>query len=298
MATARRRIGRKAALSLTLGGCALAAAGIALPAGSARAGDGRASSLAPSTIVIDTDDRMSFADYGKAHGIGPAVLAARFGATGVVRCGAAVGTGQIVGSSGVLVTAAHVIFEPGGRPRGQGSSCTFQIDAGGRRQIIPIDVSGVVCGSTEPYAKPAIRDWAVLPLERPVIGARPYPLAGSLAVPGKVVLSSAARSGGVESRSLELCTARLVTERSPSGTREVALDCDAEGGTSGAALLTPTGGFVGIYVGFRSAHPGQPGPFSMSHYNFGVTADGALHGAIAKVAAGAAARGQTLSAAR
>ncbi|MCK0198056.1 serine protease [Ancylobacter sp. 6x-1] len=243
--------------------------------------------LAPSAIIIGQDGRLSMDDYARTYQMSPATVKSRFGATGIVRCGTAVGTGQLVGSSGVLVTAAHVIFEPGGRPRGTGANCTFQIDAGGRRQVVPINVAGVVCGSTEPYATPAVRDWAVLPLEHAVIGAQPYRLAGSMPVPGKLVLAAAARSGGVENHSLEQCNARTVTERSPSGTREVAIDCNAEGGTSGAALLTPAGGFLGVYVGFRSAHPGEPGPFSTSHYNFGVTADGAMQRAIAEVSGGA-----------
>lgn len=255
---------------------------------------GVSSSLSPSAIMIDQDDRLSPADYAAAHNLPANVVASRFGATGVVRCGGAVGTGQLVGSSGVLVTASHVLFEPGGQPRGSAGSCTFDIVAGGRHVVVPILTQHVVCGATEPYANPAVRDWAVAPLERPVAGVKPYPLAGGIAVPSRIVLAAAARSGGVENHSLELCSARKVTGSSPSGVREVAIDCDAEGGTSGAALLTENGAFAGVYVGFRSAHPGTAGPFSMTHYNFGVTAEGALRKAIADTAA----RAQPLSASR
>lgn len=254
-------------------------------AGPAPAFDPRSAApeLSPSAIVINEDDRLGPAEFGAAHGLTAQQVATRFGATGVVRCGGAVGTAQLVGSTGVIVTAAHVLFEPGGGSRAKGGGCTFDIVVGGKRTVVPILASEVVCGATEPYGNPAIRDWAVAPLQKPVAGARPYTLASPIGLPSRIVLAAAARSGGEENHSLELCSARKVTATSPSGVREVAIDCDAEGGASGAALLTESGGFAGVYVGFRSAHPGQSGPFSMSHYNFGVTAEGALRKAIMEV---------------
>lgn len=251
-------------------------------------------SLPPSAVVIDEDGRLSLEDYARANSLSSKAVAARFGATGVVRCGQAVGTGQLVGASNVVVTAAHVLFAPGGHSRGAGAVCTFEIDAGGRRQVVKLKLDTVQSGCKEPYAEPAIRDWAVAALAEPVMGVRPYTLASAMSVPGDIVLTSAARSGGVEIHSLERCKAREVTGTSPAGLREVAIDCDAEGGTSGAAMLTDTGGFLGVYVGFRSAHPGEAGPFSMSHYNFGLTAEGTMRQAIMEVVS----RNQPLSASR
>ena len=251
-------------------------------------------SLPPSAVVIDEDDRLSPEDYARANSLSAKAIAARFGATGLVRCGQAVGTGQLVGASNVVVTAAHVLFAPGGHSRGEGAACTFEIDAGGRRQVVELKLDTVQSGCKEPYAEPAIRDWAVAALAAPVVGVRPYTLAAAMNVPADIVLTSAARSGGVENHSLERCKAREVTGTSPAGLREVAIDCDAEGGTSGAAMLTDTGGFLGVYVGFRSAHPGKAGPFSMSHYNFGLTAEGTMRQAIMEVVS----RNQPLSASR
>jgi hypothetical protein len=241
-------------------------------------------SLPSAAILIDADDRLTPTEYARANGLSPTQMAGRFGATGIVRCGGAVGTGQLVEASNVLVTAAHVLVAPGGTPRGAGEDCTFEIDAGGERQRVPIEVERAVSGAREPYAMPAVHDWAVAPLLYPVREVQPYALAPAMKVPGPVVLVAAARSGGEESHSLERCSARQVTARGPGGLREVALDCDAEGGTSGSALLTQKGGLVGIYVGFRSTHPGTPGPFSMSHYNFALTVEGPLRHAILSAA--------------
>lgn len=263
----------------------LAACGIAvsvLPAAAIERKSAATGNLPSSAIIIDQDDRLSRDDYARANGLAAAAVTARFGATGLVRCGSAVGTGQLVGANNVLVTAAHVLFAPGGEPRGRGAACTFEITAAGKRLKIPVDVDKVVCGAREPYSQPAVKDWAVAPLASPVKGVRPY-MPVVMGVPGDIVLAAAARSGGEEYYSLQSCHARQVTARAPSGLREVAIDCDAEGGVSGAALLSPDGGFLGVYVGFRSAHPGKVGPFSMSHYNFGLSAEGALRAAIDEV---------------
>ena len=287
-----RRAGGRGALGVAL------LLSVPLLASGACAGEQRnvaaGASLPSAAILIDGDDRLSPADYARANGLSPSQMDGRFGATGVVRCGGAVGTGQLVEASNMLVTAAHVLVAPGGAPRGTGEECTFEIDAGGERQRVPILVERAVSGAREPYAMPAIHDWAVAPLLYPVRAVRPYALAPAMKVPGPVVLVAAARSGGVESHSLELCSARQVTAQGPEGLREVALDCDAEGGTSGSALLTPKGGLVGLYVGFRSAHPGTPGPFSMSHYNFALTVEGPLRHAIMS----AARRSEPLTASR
>ncbi|MGA0563942.1 S1 family peptidase [Ancylobacter sp. VNQ12] len=250
--------------------------------------------LPSAAILIDGDDRLTPEQYAQANGLSPAQVTRRISATGLVRCGGAVGTGQLVGANDVLVTAAHMLFAPGGAPRGDGGDCTFEIDAGGVRQSVPILVERAVSGSREPYAAPAVRDWAVAPLADPVREVRPYALGPAMKVPGPVVLVAAARTGGVESRSLERCSARQVTAQAPGGLREVALDCDAEGGTSGSALLSEKGDFLGVYVGFRSAHPGTPGPFSTSHYNFALTVEGPLRRAIASLTS----RSQPLTASR
>lgn len=249
--------------------------------------------LPSSALVIDTDDRQTPAEFARDLGLSLPQLATRFGATGLVRCGGAVGTGQLVGAGNVIVTAAHMLYASDGRPRDKAGTCTFEIDGAGYRQIVPIRVSDTLCGSREPYADAAMRDWAVVPLTRVVAGVRPYPLGPALKVPGSLVLAAAARTGGIEAHSLQRCRARMQTARAPDGLREVAIDCDAEGGTSGAALLGEDGSFQGVYVGFRSAHPGEAGPFSMSHYNFGVTAEGGLRRAIMDVVS----RHQPLSAA-
>jgi hypothetical protein len=231
---------------------------------------------APASAItfIDGDRRETLARFAARIGLGPRELAARYGATGVVRCGSAVGTAQLVLSPDVIATAAHNLFDQAGRLRDDTERCRFEIAIAGKRQVVPLDLKRAVSGSSSPYADPAVNDWAVAPLMRPVLGVSPYPLAGAIAPPAAITLYAAARADGSAGFAIETCAAHRVTNRAASGVRELALDCSGESGTSGAAFLTADGRFAGIYVGFRSRTPQIAAPFSDEHYNFGVTAEG------------------------
>jgi hypothetical protein len=77
-----------------------------------------------------------------------------------------------------------------------------------------------------------------------------------------------------------LCRARYVIGTSPQGVREVAIDCNAAPGASGAALLDAQHRAWAIYVGYRSANPDRAQPFSRTHYNFAITIEGAFRRAV------------------
>ena len=55
-------------------------------------------------------------------------LRARHGATGLVRCGTAIGTAQLALKNDVIITAGHVLMRFDGRPR---TGCLFEPLAGG-----------------------------------------------------------------------------------------------------------------------------------------------------------------------
>lgn len=232
---------------------------------------------------IDGDRRESLEAFAARRGLQRSQLA-RYAATGVVRCGTAVGTAQLVLSPDVIATAAHNLFDPQGNPRGAGDDCRFETVVAGERQAFPLDIAHVTAGSSAPYGNPAIADWAVARLKRPVAGASPYALAAAVAVPAPIVLLAAARADGSAAFSIEDCTAHAVTNTA-SGMRELAVDCSGESGTSGAAFLSADGRFAGIYVGFRSRAPERAAPFSPEHYNFGVTAEGDFRRALIAAAA-------------
>jgi hypothetical protein len=271
-----RRAGKRGSLALALLFAPLFAAD-----GRAENGPQAATVGAPISAItfVGGGRRESVESFALRHGLDWSAVAARYAATGVVRCGTAIGTAQLVLAADVIATAAHNLFDPQGKPRGDGDRCRFEIVVLGERQAIPLDVGSLTAGSRAPYATPAIADWAVARLTRPVAGANPYPLAAEVTVPAPVVLLAAARANGSAFFAIEDCTAHAVTNAAAE-MRELALDCTGESGTSGAAFFSFDGSFAGIYVGFRSRAPEQPAPFSNEHYNFGVTAEGEFRRAL------------------
>src|SRR5687767_12783115 len=126
-------------------------------------------------VSMETDKRVS-PETGANSKIG-----ARYGATGLVRCGGAIGTAQLTLRNDIITTAAHVLIGSDGQPR---ASCTFQPAGGGA--AVAIDAASVRAGSRSPLSEPATRDWAVARLTQPIANATPYGLAPAGSKPGAV----------------------------------------------------------------------------------------------------------------
>jgi len=197
-----------------------------------------------------------------------------------VHCGAAVGTAQLTLRADIITTAAHVLIGPDGRPRG--GSCTFEPTIGASGAVA-INLNSIRTGSTMPLSQPAIRDWGVARLVAPIEGAIPYRLAASGANPNALTMC-AGGNGRADRMGLEHCAARRVIGTS-DGIREIAIDCSAAPGASGGALLDAGYRVFAIYVGYRSASPDKPQPFSTTHYNFAITVDGPFRRALLAAAA-------------
>lgn len=198
-------------------------------------------------------------------------------AVGHVSCGSGSGSGQLVGSQRVLVTAAHVLLGPEGR---RAEICHFHLRIGGRTVALEIDMDRVLAGAARPQGAPAAQDWAVAQLRQAASGVRPLTLGapgrgGVRLVSGRTLLSAGAAT-------VEPCA--IIGFRQDGGGREALIDCSAQAGDSGAALLGPDGRLVGVYVGYRSTAPGLRQPASAAHYNFAVVPPAALGRAVAQLA--------------
>ncbi len=220
-------------------------------------------------ISMDTDRRLSPEDWARNS---KQKIGARFGATGLVRCGNATGTAQLTLRNDVITTAAHVLIDSAGLPR----TCTFQPTGGGAP--VAIDARSIVAGSRMPLSESATRDWAVARLVRPVQGATPYGLASAGAKPGGIFMVAGGNKRA-DGMGAEQCNARGILASSQDGVREFAIDCSGAPGSSGAAL-TSGGMIVGIHVGYRSTNPTQAQAFSKTHYNFAITVEGSFRRAL------------------
>jgi hypothetical protein len=229
---------------------------------------------AAAAVSMDRDRRAGPAEYAKRAGIGPHGYRERYGATGLVRCGTAIGTAQLTLRADLITTAAHVLIGSDGRPHT--GACTFEPVMGTQ---VAIDTGSIRTGSRKPLAEPATRDWAVARLARPVVGARPYGLAASWTLPSAVVMCGGGHKVAA-SIGTEHCAARKVVKVAADGIRELAFDCNAGPGTSGAALLRDGRNVAAIYVGYRSSDPARPQAFSDTHYNFAITVEGPFRRAL------------------
>ncbi len=210
----------------------------------------------------------------------PGELSKRFPAIGLVRCGAATGTGQLTLRNDVITTAAHVLIDQFGKRR---IGCVFEPMGGEGAGPVPLDYASIVTGSTTPLSQPATRDWGVARLVAPVSGATPYALAGAPDVPVPVTMCA----GGNRSDAaigVEKCSIRRVIGMAGDGIQEFAIDCNAGPGSSGAALVSGNR-ILGIYVGYRSEAPQKAQAFSKRHYNFAISVSGPFRRALLAAAA-------------
>ena len=106
-------------------------------------------------VSMETDKRIAPEDGGRGNDGVKARMGAQYGATGLVRCGGAVGTAQLTLRSDIITTAAHVLIGADGQPR---ASCSFQSAGGGA--AVAIDPASIKAGSRSPLSEPATRDWA------------------------------------------------------------------------------------------------------------------------------------------
>lgn len=256
----------------------LALAAFVLPASSAMQGElyrpyARA-------VSMERDLRLEPADYARQAGFEPAGFRSRYGASGLIRCGKAVGTGQITLADNIITTAAHVFFAPGGKPRSE--SCTFE-PAHTPGAPIAIEMNSIVSGSPRPMEERATLDWAVARLASAPEKLVPYAVATAPSTPTPVVMFGGG-NGPAGRLGVEQCSTRRVTATAPEGIRELAFDCSADHGGSGAALLNEHGEMIGIFIGYRSVNAAAPLPFSDIHYNFAITVEGPFRRALLQAA--------------
>ena len=98
----------------------------------------------------------------------------------------------------------------------RGTSCTFGIEVEGRSVRVPVDLTSIKAGSTNPYAFPAVHDWAVAKLTKTIADATPYQLSDS--VPAQAPVEFVARGhidwgdGRRMSIDVEILSGRLMVQ--------------------------------------------------------------------------------------
>jgi len=240
---------------------------------------------AAGAVTISSDARLTLPEFAARTGQDPALFESRYAATGMVVCSGVYSTAQLTVRNDVVTTAAHAFYDADGNPRGDLSTCTFNILVNGRQETIPLDVQSLRVGSRNPYSVAPVFDWAVVRLVRAVPDARPYAVGEPGPVGMPIVMLAHRHRGWIHDglKAIEACAIRIERRIDTKNPRELAIDCSAGEGASGSAIMSPGQAttMVGIYVGWRSTHPDRPGPFSTTHMNFGVAVEGPFRNAIA-----------------
>jgi hypothetical protein len=260
-------------------------------AGPARPMDAEALRILPATpeVVFGDHPRLTAEQFATENHLDVNDVKRRHAASGVIHCGNARGAGQLTLADNVITTAAHVLYNEQGQPRADSAHCFFTVAVGDQEVTTAIDMGSIVSGNSDPYANPAVHDWAVAHLLRPVRGATPYGLAAPAQPSESIQFVARGHSdwGQGHVMSMENCRLHDALAAGAEGTREFSFDCDAGVGASGGALLNASGGrLLAVFVGYRSIAPDSTQPFSSQHYNFGVTIEGAFRRAVEAAAGG------------
>ena len=233
-------------------------------------------------LVFGKNSRQSPEEFAAAENLNVKDVKRAHAASGLVECGEAHGAGQLTLVGNVITTAAHVFYDEKGALRG--TSCTFGIEVEGRSVRVPVDLTSIKAGSTNPYAFPAVHDWAVAKLTKTIADTTPYHLSDSVQAQAPVEFVARGHIDWGDGRRMSMETCRLHDQLSvgQEGTREFSFDCETGDGASGGAVLMGDDQMQlgAILVGWRSNKPYRAVPFSPTHYNFAVSIEGAFRAAV------------------
>jgi hypothetical protein len=229
-------------------------------------------------LVFGKNSRRSAEDFASEQKLNVKDVKRAHAASGLVECGEAHGAGQLTLVGNVITTAAHVFYDEKGALRG--GTCTFAIELNGQPIRVPVDLASIKAGSTNPYAFPAVHDWAVAKLSKSIADVTPYQLSDSVQTqaPVEFVARGHIDWGDGRRMSMEACQLHDQLSVGQEGTREFSFDCETGDGASGGAVLMGEDQMQlgAILVGWRSNKPYRAVPFSPTHYNFAVSIEGAF----------------------
>jgi hypothetical protein len=269
---------------------ALVSSGLVSPAASAPLIQELSAAPPPSNVipvlVFGKNGRKTLEDFAAENKLDPKLLRRTHAASGLIVCGNLHGAGQLTLTDQVVTTAAHVFFDEKGAPTAK--SCLFILDVDNKQISVPIDLTSIVAGSTNPYAVAEVHDWAVARLTKPIDGVQPYGIAeaSSADQPVEFVARGHVDWGQGHRLSMEKCRLHDQLAAGKEGTRTFSFDCETGDGASGGAVLTQAQKpeISAVLVGWTSNRPFHAAPFSPTHYNFVVTMEGAFRQAVQTMA--------------
>jgi hypothetical protein len=252
----RRRAGLKTAQALAAVSAALLTAVASVPP--AYAGGPRVDVAAPRVqapalrrvnIIDGADDRGSLLELGPSLGLSAGEIARIRKVSGYVGCLSSppsMGAGMLFLGDRQIITAAHILFEPSGRPR---RKCFFRTQYSEPFHTeLDLSAGATRFGAKVPKAGSG-QDFAVVRLLEPVPGAVPFPVAVAPPRAGETLIVVTSHPAGMAREVdkgipvVQGCTVRrVVSAASPAVPSQLRTDCDATGSSSGGMNMTRIGG--------------------------------------------------------
>lgn len=195
--------------------------------------------------IFGDDDRRTEEQYARENNMTLAEVQDRYAATGVLTCDNSEVSASLTLANNVAVTAAHAFANSSTcEIKSQPRRCKFTATIGRVKKVVRVSKL-VATGFKCPQKPTNAEDWAVLKLERGLIGVRPYLVENQLIEVDAKVTSVSAISNDVfqsgraipyYSKTIGNCTAFKIYQSNGDPTI-FSSDCDVAGGASGGAIL-------------------------------------------------------------
>jgi hypothetical protein len=178
----------------------------------------------------------------------------RFDASGILKCPTAWSSAQVTVRDDIITTSAHTFIESKTcKTINEPKSCAFEIGNG--RAKISIKIKEIrSIGYSCPDHSRIVDDWAILELEKPLHGIKPYMLPTNHALPveigEKIVVVSGIQFDFIRKdaagkifypKSIEICQVKNIYFTNNRNISYFATDCDESQGASGSAILKKAG---------------------------------------------------------
>lgn len=203
---------------------------------------------------IEGSKRYLQNEYAKKEGLSARQAEALFGATGALDCGNGHGSGNLVVKNDILVTSAHILWDPDTcEPVEPAEGCVFMTIVDGKETQFAVK-SLISTGFKCPDRHPAPNDdWAIFKLSKPAPKKiKPYVIGDALKMQkDDPVLAVNGGNADMFEKSTRTGKNRMAKTFAACNwgvpiDRVIATNCSATFGSSGSALLNSQREFVGL----------------------------------------------------
>lgn len=253
-----------------------------------------------SNLVGKVENRETYQAYAEKRGLEENDIYAKFSATGTFRCGGYAGTANVIKRNNLITLSAHQFLQNGTCKRKDVDfkTCTFEtiVPKGQKSQSYRIKPESLELGTDCYRGDDSANDWAIVELESPVMGVRPYNFINPNDIGSKsndyeeliglkTTLASA-KADNFKPNAPSLCDGEVggvQAQTNSSGIKEffIAFACSTGRGSSGAGIVLKDSSQIPTLIGLVGGDHGKDGlPFGPDNFNDGPLIAGRFYQAL------------------